>query len=296
MKTAEIVFIGHSTRDEITIRGETSYLPGGGVYFGAASAGWCLRKHTNDTSKHLLTLTIGNDPDFTRIRSELEAAGTKLDLIQHPCTTTFIHSFENDDPDKRISSVGDVARPFTWDDIKDYHGKVFYVNPLFFGEIDPSLFKLMKQNCETLVVDSQGLIRHRNQNKIYHKAPENLGEMIEYVDLLKVDTTEAASLTGLKEDQKDDACKILLSKGPKYIMCTESAGCTFYLKDGSKYWAPFERWTLDGRTGRGDTILAAFCVCHFALGMNIQESLNIAANGCSKKMQHAGAAVKEDFE
>jgi hypothetical protein len=35
---------------------------------------------------------------------------------------------------------------------------------------------------------------------------------------------------------------------------------------------------------------------HFINKMNIQEALDLAAKATGKKMMHAGAAIKEDFE
>lgn len=288
----DILFIGHCTCDEITIKGETDKLPGGGVYFGATSAGWCLRRFSGDDHK-LCVLTIGNPDNFGRIRSELSDCGVELRLIEHPCTTTFVHSFRDEQPDQRVSSVRDVARSFEWSDIAGYKAKLFYVNPLFYGEVDPALFKQMKNNCEVVFVDSQGLIRNRRCNELYHKAPEELEKVLSSVDILKVDAEEAASLSGISDDT-DAACAFLLKKGPNMILCTQSAGVAIY-EGGNKYWASFGKWKLEGRTGRGDTVSAAFLLLHFILGYGVQESLNLAAEGCSNKMMHSGAARKEDF-
>lgn len=292
MSIADVFFIGHCTRDEITIRGTTEHHPGGGVYFGAASAGWCMKRFS-DTAKSLHILTIGHPNDYIRIGSEMTACGAHLDLIEDQFTTTFLHSFKDDDPDQRISSVGNVARSFEWADIEKFHAKLFYVNPLFMGELDPALFEKMKENCEILFVDSQGLIRGRDGSKIYHKVPENLPDILKFVDILKVDAEEAASLTGITNDT-ESACEKLLSYGLKGLICTQKEGVAVY-DNGKRFWAPFGSWTLEGRTGRGDTISAAFLFLHFILEMETQQALDYAAKGCCNKMQHAGCAVEADF-
>ena len=289
----DIYFIGHCTRDEITIKGKTEFHPGGGVYFGAAAAGWCLHKYACG-QKSLNILTIGNPSDYVQIRKEMDECGAHLDLIEHECTTTFIHSFKDDDPDQRISSVGNVARSFAWEDIEKVHAKLFYVNPLFLGEVDPSLFEKMKQNCQFLFVDAQGLIRRRDGPKIYHKTPEDLASMVKFVDILKVDAEEAASLSGIAGDT-EKACQYLLGLGLKYLICTQKEGVAVY-HGSTRTWSAFGSWTLEGRTGRGDTVSAAFLLCHFILEFDIQKSLDIAAQGCTNKMQHAGCARKGDFE
>ncbi|KAH0794668.1 carbohydrate kinase [Histomonas meleagridis] len=292
-QNCDILFIGHCTRDEITIKSKLDKLPGGGVYFGAISAGWCLKRFSPTEAKELRVLTIGDPEDFIVIKKEFEESGIKLSLIENDCTTTFVHSFKDEQPDKRISSVRDVARSFEWKDIADYHARIFYVNPLFYGEVDPSLFELMKNNCDLISVDSQGLLRRRNGNELYHQTPENLESVLKYVDILKVDAEEASSLSGIT-DNTDAACGYLLTKGPKYIICTQSTGVAIYHGD-EKYWSDFGKWTLEGRTGRGDTVSAAFILLHFILGFDIQNALNKAAEGCSNKMMHPGAAVEADF-
>ena len=288
----DIVFIGHFTKDIITIKEKISNIPGGGIYFGAISAGYCSKKNSN-INPNLNVLTIGNKNDTEIIKKEMEQANVNFQLIEDKSTTTFIHSFENDNPDKRISSVGDIARPFQWEDIQNVKGKLFYVNPLFFGEIDPKLFEKMKSNCEILFVDSQGLLRHQQDGKIFLKAPNSLKETLEFVDILKVDAGEAFSLTGIQNDARS-ACLELLKYGPKYILYTHTDGVQLHTKE-SFVFSPFSSWTLEGRTGRGDTVSASFLLLYFINNLNLQESLDKAANATSKKMQHPGAAKLDDF-
>lgn len=291
MEPANIVFIGHCTKDIITIGGETTTPPGGGVYFGAVSAGWAA-KEISHTNPRLNVLTIGNNSDFTQIRSELEQCGCNLELIEDTVTTTFIHHFEDEHPDKRISSVGDVARSFRAEDFLNKKGKVFYVNPLFFGEIDPSLFPLLKKGCEWISVDAQGLIRRRNGNSINHQSPSDLESILQSIDILKVDTVEAKALTGIEDPET--ACRTLMRMGPKFIICTNSSEVTLYTENDT-FTSKFTKWSIEGRTGRGDTISAAFILLHFVCGMEVQTALNLAAEATSNKMMHPGAAIESDF-
>jgi hypothetical protein len=289
---ADIVFIGHCTRDEITIKRTTSHLPGGGVYFGALSASWCLKRFS-PVSRNLLVVTIGNPDDFKRITAEFSAAGCTLQLLPHACTTTFLHSFRDDNPDQRISSIGDIARSFDWRDVSAVRGRLFYVNPLFVGEMDPQLLVQLKANCDLLFLDSQGLIRRQENRLIFHQPPQNLGEILAPVDIFKVDAEEAASLSGIAHDT-ETACRALLALGIRYLVCTQKEGVAVYAGE-KRHWAAFKKWSLEGRTGRGDTVSAAFLVLHFVLGVEIQKAVELAAEGCGNKMMHAGAAVEADF-
>ena len=296
----DILFIGHTTKDEITINSETQKIPGGGVYFGSLSAGYCqIKKNFKNT---LEVLTIGNPSDLEQAEKEMEKASIKLHIIPDTHTTTFCHSFINNDPDKRVSTIPCIARSFKFEDIENYKAKFFYVNPLFYGEVPHNLFKDLKERCEILSVDAQGLLRNFKEGKIELKAPKELPEILKYVDVLKVDIAEALCLT----DKKDweESCKQLLAMGPKYVICTRTNEVSVLVKDMKNnnegkvniFTSMFGKWSLIGRTGRGDTISAAFILMHFINKMSIQESLDVAAKATGKKMLHAGAAVKEDFE
>ncbi|EAY08154.1 hypothetical protein TVAG_302410 [Trichomonas vaginalis G3] len=291
---SDILFVGHCTKDVITINNETSYLPGGGVYFGAVSAGYCLKAHPSDKDIKLIVLTIGKKEDYVKVQHEMDACGAKLILIEDDKTTTFVHSFEDNNPDKRISSVTDIARSFTWDDVKNYKAKFCYVNPLFFGEVDPSLFKLLHQNCEYVSCDAQGLLRHQKDGKVYLKAPENIPAVLDGIDILKVDAGEATALTGIKDDTRK-ACLQLLSYGPRWVICTQSDYVELHTKE-SVISSKFGQWSLAGRTGRGDTVSAAFILEHFLAEVDAQKSLDIAATATGKKMMHPGAAVLADYQ
>jgi sugar/nucleoside kinase (ribokinase family) len=292
----DILFIGHTTKDEITINSETQKIPGGGVYFGSLSAGYC---QINKNYKNSLeVLTIGNSSDLERTEKEMEKASIKLHIIPDSHTTTFCHSFIDNDPDKRVSTIPCIARSFKFEDIEKFKAKFFYVNPLFYGEVPHNLFKDLKERCEILSVDAQGLLRNFNKGEIELKAPKELAEILKYVDVLKVDIAEALSLTD--KNDWEESCKHLLTMGPKYVICTRTNEVSVLVKDENGnvnvYTSMFGEWSLIGRTGRGDTISAAFILMHFINNVGVQEALDVAAKATGKKMMHAGAAVKEDFE
>ena len=292
----DILFIGHTTKDEITINNETQKIPGGGVYFGSISAGYC--KMHNNYNNTLEVLTIGNPSDLKQTENEMEKCNIKLHIIPDTYTTTFCHSFIDNDPDKRVSKIPCLARSFKLEDIEKFKAKFFYINPLFYGEVPHYLFKDLKERCELLSVDAQGLLRNFNNGEISLKAPKELPDILKYVDILKVDIAEALSLTD--KNDWEDSCKHLLKMGPSYVICTRTDEVSVLVKEGEDnvkiYTSTFGEWSLIGRTGRGDTISAAFILMYFINKMNIQEALDLAAKATGKKMMHAGAAIKEDFE
>ena len=293
---SSIIFLGHCTKDIITINNETQEIPGGGVYFGAASGGYCLNKYNKDKNQNyvLETVTIGKREDSGKIFEEMKHCGVKMNLIEDSKTTTFTHHFKDNKPDQRVSAVTEIARPFTVDDVKNYSTKFFYVNPLFYGEVPVKLFAELKKHCEILSCDAQGLLRQLSGDDIDLKIPSDIDEALKNIDLLKVDCVEASILTGM-EGQPRDLCLKLLDMGPKAIIFTQSEGVEFHTKDKA-IKAPFKQWSLEGRTGRGDTVSAAFIVLHYILGYDIEKALQIAADATGKKMMHPGAARADDFD
>lgn len=288
----DILFVGHTTKDEITIDEETSKIPGGGVYFGSMSAAYC--KKAFNINANLEVLTIGNPEDFQQVESESALASISLHIIPDQKTSTFCHSFIDNNPDKRVTTIPSVARSFTVEDIQQYHSKFTYVNPLFFGEIPLDVFRNLKERCELISIDAQGLLRNRDGDKAILKVPAELIEFLKLVDILKVDTAEAIALTG-KSDW-EEGCRDLIKMGPKLIICTRTDEVSVMDSNFKIYTSSFGEWSLKGRTGRGDTISAAFILLHYINGKPIQEALDIAAKATGKKMMHPGAAIASDYE
>lgn len=108
-------------------------------------------------------------------------------------------------------------------------------------------------------------------------------EVLPLLDVFKVDTKEAFFLTGLEDPRQ--AAKAVHDFGPKIVILTHRDGVCVY--DGKEYHeAPFTGFTLEGRTGRGDTCTAAFLVGMQRSGLS--EATALAAEVTSKKMQYRG--------
>jgi len=75
-------------------------------------------------------------------------------------------------------------------------------------------------------------------------------EVLPLFDIFKVDTKEAHILTGI--DDVRHAARAVRDLGPGTVILTHRGGvCVF---DGKEYYeSPFTGFTIEGRTGRGDT-------------------------------------------
>ena len=71
--------------------------------------------------------------------------------------------------------------------------------------------------------------------------------------------------------------------GVKFVICTRTDEVSVMDKNFESNTAEFGEWSLIGRTGRGDTVSAAFIFMHFILGMDRQNALEISAKATGKK-------------
>jgi sugar/nucleoside kinase (ribokinase family) len=70
------------------------------------------------------------------------------------------------------------------------------------------------------------------------------------------------------------------------VVLTHRGGVCVY--DGREFYeSPFTSFTVEGRTGRGDTCTAAFLVGMQRMGL--REAAALAADVTSRKMQYRGA-------
>jgi len=106
-----------------------------------------------------------------------------------------------------------------------------------------------------LAVDVQGFVRIDREGTLVYKAWPERETVLPYVDILKTDAVEAEMLTGQKEIHR--AAQMLAGLGPSEIVLTHRDGL-LVLADGQFHEAGFYPAELVGRSGRGDTCLAAY--------------------------------------
>lgn len=106
----------------------------------------------------------------------------------------------------------------------------------------------------------KGFVRCVENNIFVRHDWKDKEEWLKYIDLLKIDSLEGELLTG--ETDLKQACKILIEKGAHQIIATHKDGVYIFDEKYSKTEPAGEalwgKWTLEGRTGRGDTVTAAY--------------------------------------
>ncbi len=270
-----ITFVGHVCVDVNVVRGVQEIFYGGGVVHGAVTSARLGAQAT------VITKCAEQDrAGFTSLRD----ASIDARFLPSRSSTSIRNVYPSENPDDRQSSLISRADPFSEADVRSIEADVVHVNPLWFGEFPVDLLPLLKRRGETLAGDAQGFLRRAGADGVmtYADLPEKRG-VLSVFDVFKVDSKEARILTGHENARR--AARAVRELGPAIVILTHGGGvCVF---DGKEYFeSAFTGFTLEGRTGRGDTCTAAFLVGMHT--MKLGEATALAADVTSRKMQYRG--------
>jgi sugar/nucleoside kinase (ribokinase family) len=116
------------------------------------------------------------------------------------------------------------------------------------------LRRLVRQGAD-IALDAQGFVRVLRDGRLEHDAWPESREILALVRWLKADAVEAARLTGT--DDLEEAARALHELGPREVVLTHREGLLVF--DGRVFHsAAFHPRRLEGRSGRGDTCIAAY--------------------------------------
>jgi sugar/nucleoside kinase (ribokinase family) len=215
-------------------------------------------------------------------------AGVRVIFLPTPTSTSICNVYPSENPDERQSLLIARAMPFGAGDLDQIAGlkaDVVHVNPLWLGEFPPPLLAALRPRAATLCADAQGFLRVAEADgRLAHRDLAQKREALSLLDLFKVDAKEALVLTGEEDPRR--AARAVHALGPKMVLLTHREGvCVF---DGSTvHECTFSGFTLEGRTGRGDTCTASFLVAR-GRGMELADATAFAAEVTSRKMQYRG--------
>jgi sugar/nucleoside kinase (ribokinase family) len=275
----DILFVGHVCVDKNVVGGQTETLYGGGVVHGAITAQRC------GISTAVLTKCAETDrPGF----QHLSDAGVRTVFLPSPSSTSIRNVYPSANPDERQSRLISRADPFCEEDlgrIAELAADVVHLNPLWFGEFPVALIPSLRRQSPFLAADAQGFLRVAEPDgRMVYRDLEDKRAVLSLLDLFKVDSKEALLLTG--EEDPERAARAVHALGPRLVLLTHQGGvCVF---DGrSVFSVMFTGWTLEGRTGRGDTCTASFLAGR-RRGMSLPDATSYAAAVTSAKMQYRG--------
>lgn len=272
----KIAFVGHVCVDKDLIRGQLETFYGGGVIHAAVTA-----KRLGAEVSVLTKCALAEREHFTSFRE----AGVDATFLPSRASTSIRNEYPTGDPDDRRSVLISRADPFCAADIASLNADVVHLNPLWHGEFPLGLLPQLKRSAPLVGADAQGFLRHADADgTLTYRDLREKREVLPLLDVFKVDTREALILTGLEDVRA--AAQAVHDLGPRIVVLTHRGGVCVY--DGREFYeSPFTGFTIEGRTGRGDTCTSALLVGMHRTGL--REATAVAAEVTSKKMRYRGA-------
>jgi len=277
MADFDIAFIGHLCRDEVvSYSGETEVFPGGAVYYGAIAAASIGRK------VQAIVKVAVEDEFLTR---ELRDAGASVHIVPSAQSTfiRIVHPVE--DVDVREIHLLSMADYFKIDEIPDLGTGRVCLAGASDREFTVGFLHDIRARAEMLAADMQGFVRQfcpETGEILFHDVPEK-AEIFSLLDVVKLDIVEAKALTG--SDDLDEAAKMVEDMGAGEVIITSAAGVTARA-GGRAFFAPYSAHEIVGRSGRGDTTLAAYL--SWRCEHDVEPSLKFAAAAASIKLEAHG--------
>jgi sugar/nucleoside kinase (ribokinase family) len=274
MQRYDVIIVGHFARDRNVVRGESRTVPGGAVYYGG----------------HVLAALGVRGAVATRLAEgerplldSLAQRGVDVFLRLGSATTGIENTYLDETMDRRNCVPIAIGPPFQRDDFQPLTAAVVHIAPLIQGEA-PDEFVRQVRGWGRLSLDAQGFLRvHRNRT-LRLEPDDRFRRLLASAEFLKLDHAEAETLTGHKD--RHTAMDRILDLGVKEVVLTHAEGVT--ARRGAKTVdAPWTSRDMRGRTGRGDTCMAAYLAGR-SLGLEPTDSLPLAAEITSRKMEQEG--------
>jgi len=241
----DLVLVGHLSKDKNVVDGEEKNVPGGAVYYGA----FPLKL----MGINVAVVTKVAREDLSKLET-FKKEGIPVFVKESSQTTGIKNIYSTENPDRREHYLLGFAGPFTEEDFPDIEAKIIHIGALIRGEIPLNLVRSLSKKAD-LSLDVQGFVRVREGNRLAIKDWEEKELVLPYIKYLKADVVEAEILTGSSEIKS--AAKTLAKLGPSEVLITHKDGAVLFAQE-KFYQTSFSPKSLKGRTGRGDTCIAAY--------------------------------------
>jgi sugar/nucleoside kinase (ribokinase family) len=275
----DIAFVGNYTKDTIVSALGVRQTDGGACNYGANVA----------VRMGLRTALITHlaEEDF-HVVDALRRLGVHVFARATPESTTLRLEYPTANVDERIIYVVCEAGTFTPEEVQAIDASAIVVGATMHGEVGLDVIEVLSKKDTRLAVDVQGFVRAVQHGKLAHKAWREQEQVLSRVDILKTDAVEARILTG--QADIEIAARALADQGPGEVVLTHRDGLLVYA-NGQYCRAGFFPQKLVGRSGRGDTCLAAYVAKR--LSVPPAEAMIWAAAVTSLKMEAEGPFRKD---
>jgi sugar/nucleoside kinase (ribokinase family) len=273
----DLAFIGHMCFDEvIPFEGSPSVAPGSAVLCGALAAA--------RVGKKVAVVTRMAAKDETILRPMREA-GITVQVVPVECTTFMKVVHPCADVDDRQMYQTANAGLFATSDIPELTAHQVHLAGITDQEFDLTFLRGMKARGYRVSADMQSFVRQVDPatHEISFGDVVEKAAIVALLDMVKLDVVEAKVLTGTDDLERAALC--FEDWGSPETLITRADGVLARV-NGKTYWEPFTNRSVVGRTGRGDTTVAAYMARR--LDHDTEESLKFAAALVSLKMEKAG--------
>ncbi len=245
-KFYDIAFIGHYTKDTIVTASGTKIVDGGAFNYGANVAARMSLK--------VAAVTRLAKQDL-RVVEKLKHLG--VDVFAHIShySTCLRLEYPTSNLDERVIYVTSSAGPFTLAEVKNLQARAIVVGASMRDEVSLEVIEELAKKETILAADVQSFIRINDNGKLVPKEWPEKQSILSHLDVLKTDAVEAEMLTGTSNIR--EAAQKISDLGPCEVVITHRNGLLVYA-NGQFYEECFYPKKLIGRSGRGDTCIAAY--------------------------------------
>ncbi len=273
-KFYDIAFIGHYTKDTIVSASGTRIVDGGAFNYGANVAARMGLK--------VAAVTRLAKEDL-RVIEKLKHLGVDVFVHISPKSTCLRLEYPTSNLDERVIYVKSSAETFTPAEVKKIQARAIIVGASMRDEVSLEIIEELSKKKAILAADVQSFIRVNYNGKLISQEWPEKQLILSRLEVLKTDAVEAEMLTGIT-NIREAALKIS-NLGPREVVITHSNGLLVYT-NGQFYEESFFPKKLIGRSGRGDTCIAAYMAKR--LNTSPQEATTWAAAVTTLKMEAEG--------
>ncbi len=277
MSVYDIAFVGHVCWDEIVpFSGEARVSPGSAVLQGAIAAARVGMKTAVITKRA---------PGDDEVVQELAGAGVAVFAADAAQTSRMRVLHPSANPDERKMVLLKSAGPFSAAETPAVDAVWMHLAGISDQEFSLPFIEAMKGRGYDLSIDLQSVVRQVDPatKEVCFAGSSAARRIVSRMEQVKLDGVEAEVLTGLADVRA--ACRLILCWGCPEVMATTSQG-VLVNRQGRELWEPFTNRSIVGRTGRGDTVFAAYLARRFT--HSPEEALKFAASLVSIKMETPG--------
>jgi len=251
-EASDVAVVGHFSIDSIILPGkQPCTILGGAVAFVSLVA------RVLGASASVISKVGGDFPEA--YMSQLKEAGvdtSHITKVPSEQTTSFELTY-NQDLSSRELRLKNQGPPITQDELPNsFRSKAIHVAPIA-SEINYEVVESMKDRCECLSIDPQGMTRRFDKKGHVTSGARMDKRILSLVDIYKSSLDEIQVLTGKSE--LEEAVKTVHGLGPGTVIVTMGAKGSVLSNQGKFFEVPACKSTkVVDPTGAGDVFIGAF--------------------------------------